>query len=1004
MNALPQERVNRGDSMMDAKTISDRKGLDPVLGDLSCAISMAGSRYWLEVGEVMTEDVAVAPPDQPVVSAAQQMSQMNISCVVVIENDQVVGIVTETDLLKRAVASGKNFQSLQVREIMTGPVLSVGPHLSVLAAARMMEQSHIKRLVILSNGRLVGIVTQTDLVRVLTSYGMWKDVSAIMSREVTTVPVSCTVADAARIMAGRDISCVVALAGQKVAGVFTERDLMKRVIALKRDPDKTLLDKVLSSPVVSVTPSTSVLGAFKVMEKNKIRRLVVQDDDTLFGIVTQTDVFYAIKGKLQAEEQKNIQILEDSHNSIFATDQDGVVVYANPAFLRLLEGRSLQEFVGQPFLAESFWSDPSERKPVIEALRCGQVDIRELALRGCQGRKVFVTLFTTFTKNINGQINGAMGLLDDITDKKELVALRELQDHLRHSEQLLRGTIESTADGILVIDETGRISHWNQRFARMWGLSEEELVRMDGAALLDCLAGRLKRPKKFQNVARQLGRWKQDSLDTLRLRDGKIIESYTCPLHRDSVSGGRVWNFRDITWRKRAEDELVLAQSEAQEACRATEQINRQLAEAMERANIMAQEAVAASRAKGEFLANMSHEIRTPMNAILGFADLLASETLTDRQREFIKTIGESGKHLLSIIEDILDFSKIEAGRLQTEMREFSLEELLGGIERLMRPLADRKSVRLILETPAGPAMRIHSDEARIRQCLINLVSNAVKFTETGQVVVRTRIVSEGSSLPNLRFEVQDTGIGISADQMKHLFEPFRQGDGSTTRRFGGTGLGLAITRQLVELLGGRVSVTSETGVGSTFAIEFPVECRGSVESPAPQTKPVESGARLSSKSGPLRLSGQVLVVEDSANNRMLMKILLEKFGLQVTMASDGIQGLQMAQNRSFDLILMDIQMPRMTGYEVVRTLRDQGLRTPIVALTAHAMKEDHQRCLDVGCDRVMTKPLDRQRLKQMMQQYLVARETPSAKTGGELQPVVEPGGNPDHQEETRRT
>ncbi len=986
--------------MMDAKTICDRKGLvDPVLGDLSCAISMAGSRYWLEVGEVMTENVAVALPDQPVVSAAQQMSQMNISCVAIVENDQVVGIVTETDLLKRAVASGKNFQSLQVREIMTSPVVSVGPHLSVLAAARMMEQSRIKRLVIQSDGRLVGIVTQTDLVRVLTSYGMWKDVSAIMSPQVATIPISSTVADAARIMAGQDISCVVVLDGQKVAGVFTERDLMKRVIALKRDPDKTPLEKVLSSPVVSVTPSTSVLGAFKVMEKNKIRRLVVQEDQTLFGIVTQTDVFYAIKGKLQEEEQKNIQILEDSHNGIFATDLDGVVVYANPAFLRLLEGRSLEEFVGQPFLPESFWSDPSERIPVIEALRRGQVDIRELALRSNQGRKIFVTLFTTFTKNINGQINGTMGLLDDITDKKELVAQRELQDHLRHSEQLLRGTIESTADGILVIDETGRISHWNRRCVRMWGLSEDELVRMDGAALLDCLAGRLKRPKKFQNIVRQLGRWKQESLDTLRLRDGKIIESFTCPLHRDHGSGGRVWNFRDITWRKRAEDELVLAQSEAQEACRASEQVNRQLAEAMERANIMAQEAVAASRAKGEFLANMSHEIRTPMNAILGFAELLAAEALTDRQREFIKTIGESGHHLLSIIEDILDFSKIEAGRLQTEMREFSLDEMLSGIERLLHPLAERKSIRLILDAPPGPATKIHSDEARIRQCLINLVSNAVKFTETGQVVVRTGIEAENPSHSKLRFEVQDTGIGISADQMKHLFEPFRQGDGSTTRRFGGTGLGLAITRQLVELLGGRVSVTSQVGVGSTFTIELPVECRGSCESPAPQPKPAASGTRLLPKSGPLRLSGQVLVVEDSANNRMLMKILLEKFGLQVTMASDGIQGLQMAQRRSFDLILMDIQMPRMTGYEVVRALRDRGLSTPIVALTAHAMKEDHQRCLEVGCDQVMTKPVDRGRLKQILQQYLIARE---AATGGQLQPVAESGGNPEQGEEAR--
>lgn len=235
-------------------------------------------------------------------------------------------------------------------------------------------------------------------------------------------------------------------------------------------------------------------------------------------------------------------------------------------------------------------------------------------------------------------------------------------------------------------------------------------------------------------------------------------------------------------------------------------------------------DALAASQAKSEFLANMSHEIRTPMNAILGFAELMSSEPLTDRQYEFMKTISDSGKQLLSIIDDILDFSKIEAGRLQTEMREFSLDDLLANIQRLMRPLAETKPIRLVLEPNTHFPMTVVSDEARIRQCLINLISNAIKFTETGQVVVRTQIDTEDASSAKLRFEVQDTGIGISADQMKHLFEPFRQGDGSTTRRFGGTGLGLAITRQLAELLGGRVSVTSVVGAGSTFVLELPIE------------------------------------------------------------------------------------------------------------------------------------------------------------------------------------
>lgn len=963
--------------------------MEPVFGDMSCAISMAGSRYWLEVGEVMTEDVAVVTPDQPVVAAARQMSLLNISCVVVTEHDRVSGIVTETDLLKRAVTSDKNFQSLRVQEIMSSPVMTIPPTLSVLTAARLMEDNRYKRLIVVEKDRLVGIITQTDLVRVLTSYGMWKDVSAIMSPDVATVDDRVSVAEAARIMAQRDISCVIAMEDNRIVGMFTERDLMKRVIALKRDPNKITLQKIMSSPVISVPPSGSVLMAFKLMEKNKIRRLVVQDEEKLCGVLTQTDVFYAIKGKLQEEEQKNIRLLEESPNSICSTDLDGILLYVNPAFVRMMEGKHPEEFIGKPFLPDRHWCDPGQKRDVLDLFRSGQVAVRELALRTCFDHKVYVTLFTTYTKNINGQINGTMGLLDDITDKKELVSLRQMEDNLRHSEQMLRSTVESTADGIVVIDESGRISHWNRRFVRIWNFTEEELSHMDGPALLDRLAQNLKRPKKFHNILRQLGRWKQESLDTLRLKNGRYIESFTCPLHRDNRQSGRVWNFRDITWRKRAEDELILAQSEAMEACRVTEQVNRQLAEAIERANVMAQEAVAANRAKSEFLSNMSHEIRTPMNVILGFSDLLMTENSHDKQREYIQAIEESGRHLLSIIEDILDFSKIEAGRLKTELTEFVLDDFVVGIESLMKPLANRKKLVLRFRHPA-PSGPIVSDPARLRQCMINLVGNAIKFTDTGYVEVRVQLISGGMSQSQLRVEVQDTGIGISAVQMQYLFEPFRQADGSTTRRFGGTGLGLAITRQLAELLGGTVSVTSEPGMGSTFCLQVPVRISQRSESRPISTpilpahaSPGHNTVAVESQKKAIRLKGSVLVVEDSATNQMLLRILLEQYGLRVSVASDGAEGIDKAQKEKFDLILMDIQMPRINGFDAVRTLRQNGIGTPIIALTAHAMKEDLDRSIEVGCNDYISKPIDRRQFKQLLVHFLeVVPLTPPCSIG----------------------
>jgi PAS domain S-box-containing protein len=399
---------------------------------------------------------------------------------------------------------------------------------------------------------------------------------------------------------------------------------------------------------------------------------------------------------------------------------------------------------------------------------------------------------------------------------------------------------------------------------------------------------------------------------------------------------------RDITDHKRSEDNLR---------------------KAMEAANT-------ANVAKSQFLANMSHEIRTPMNAILGFAELLAQDKLTPQQSDFVQTIRNSGSHLLELINDILDFSKIEAGKMTLEFTECSLESLLNEIESLMAPFAQTKGLRFERIEPRALPQMIRTDPVRLRQCLTNLVNNAIKFTESGHVIVRTTL-TESAGKSFLRFEVEDTGPGIDPQVQGKIFEAFEQADGSMTRKFGGTGLGLTITRHLAELFGGSLTLTSELGKGSTFVIAIPANT--DIQDPPVQSVHHFPISQKSSTPLPQQFQGRVLVAEDVKTNQVLVRILLNQVGLQPVIVDDGQAAVEQALRHEFDLILMDMQMPRLNGFEAARKLRKQGIRTPIVALTAGAIKGDEQKCLEAGCDEYLTKPIDRKELLRVLGQYLKA-------------------------------
>ena len=642
-------------------------------------------------------------------------------------------------------------------------------------------------------------------------------------------------------------------------------------------------------------------------------------------------------------------IFEALGEGVYGLDVHGKCAFVNPAALAML-GFSEDEILGQNFhqlCHHSYpWGDPFPigECPVAQSGRDGLRRSTEDWLWRKDGTG-FPVIMTVTPMIRDGVIYGSVAAFRDITD------IRQATEDLRDSRDRLVAFTNALPDIVAIKDGESRWQMINSAGGEIFGFGE---VQWQGKTNLD-LAEERPGFREFHLAAAASDEiaWGKGGISLCieniagEQEAPRFCEVRKMPLFaRDGSRKALMVIARDITERRKTEAELEQYRLHLEQL---VAERTEQLAEAKEVAE-------SANVAKSTFLANMSHEIRTPLNAITGMAHLIRRAGLSPDQELRLETLEMAGTHLLEIINAVLDLSKIEAGKFALEAIPVKLESLLGNVVSMLGGRAQAKGLRLNAEAGALPN-NLLGDPTRLQQALLNYAGNAIKFTVSGSVLIRALVLEEDSDSALLRFEVADTGIGIEPEVVAKLFAAFEQADSSTTRKYGGTGLGLTITRKLAELMGGAAGVISEPGAGSTFW--FSARLAKGAASVANDGYAAHGLAErmIQENHGGKR----ILLVEDEPVNREITQMLLDDLGLQVDMAEDGLEALEMAGKFAYDVILMDMQMPRMDGLDATRAIRNlpQGQHVPILAMTANAFIEDKERCFDSGMDDFITKPVE---------------------------------------------
>ena len=649
-------------------------------------------------------------------------------------------------------------------------------------------------------------------------------------------------------------------------------------------------------------------------------------------------------------------IFNSANFSSIATDAKGVIQIFNVGAERML-GYTAADVMNKITPADI--SDPQELivrakslsaelataiTPGFEALvfkaSRGIEDIYELTYIRKDGSRFPAVVSVTALRDAQDVIIGYLLIGTDNTARKVVEEeQKKLDQRLRDQQFYTRSLIESNIDAIMTTDPAGIITDVNKQMEALTGSTRDELI---GAPFKDCFTD----PDRAEAAIKLVLSEKSvtDFELTARARDGKeTVVSYnaTTFYDRNRTLQGVFAAARDVTERKRVELELNEARAVAESA----------------------------SQTKSDFLASMSHEIRTPMNAIMGIADLLAQTHLSAQQDKYVQIFRRAGDNLLNLINDILDLSKVEASQLELEQTNFVLIDQMEVVMEMVGARAKEKGLALVCEIASDVPNNVVGDPTRLRQVLMNLLGNAIKFTGAGTVSLRVALDSDRDAPALLRFAVQDTGIGIPDEKLGRVFERFTQADSSTTRRFGGSGLGLTISKRLVELMGGQIWVESAVGEGSTFSFAVPLEAQTSETHAAAVTEGASSDLPLA----PLR----ILLTEDSPDNCTITLAYLAETPYTVEIAENGAVACDMFRAGHYDLVLMDRQMPVMDGLAATRNIRawehEIGRNSiPIIALTASALKGDREMCLAAGCTAFLTKPLRQEVLLQAIREHCV--------------------------------
>ncbi len=648
--------------------------------------------------------------------------------------------------------------------------------------------------------------------------------------------------------------------------------------------------------------------------------------------------FYVVLARnskdVHSEEYLNqllAEVLRKSSHFKLITDASGKVEWVNESFLKFL-GYSLNELVG--------------RKPgeFLQGPLSDTEEITKLSQQIKQGGPIDATVLNykkngeTFVVQLKGDaIQNEFG---DIThffaDEYDVTELTKTQQKVARNSKFIEVVMDSFVNGILVEDANRKILRANKKFCEIFGIvaSSASLHGQDCSTAAQFTKSLFVDEDGFINFINDcIERRILTRRHELELKDGRVLSISYIPIEYEQKYAGCCWKYNDISDRKKKEQLLIEAKNNAEEL----------------------------AKSKQLFLANMSHEIRTPMNAVMGLSALLENTPLNEEQSQYVKAIKTSAENLLVVINDILDISKLDVNKLKIEKTPFNFQEFVRQLEILLGFKAREKGLNFQINLSEGIPEFLLGDHFRLNQVLINVIGNAIKFTEKGGVTMTICAKAKQDQQYDIEIEVADTGIGIEEKNLKHIFDSFNQENASIARRFGGTGLGLNISKRLTELMGGSLLMYSKKGQGTKVEIRVPMEVSSNPDFLLTQSTDKE-----------IDIAGKrILIVEDNDFNRLLASTILQKSKVIVDIAKDGLEALVACEENEYDLILMDIQMPILDGHEATNLLRVFKLKTPIIGLSAHPSGEEWNICLEHGMNDYLSKPFKEQELKEKIDRNL---------------------------------